>query len=136
MAWTMLLPLAASVAMLVGGTSLGRRLPPATAVRLMTATMLATALATGFVLAVAAFTVLAQLPTIAALGRWSVEALRTGDPISVSAGVAAGKAPATWPRPGVIRGGAGVLTEQQSLWGTVSHEEITINDDTHATQLE
>jgi len=26
-----------------------------------------------------------------------------------------------------------VLTEQQSLWGTVSHEEITINDDTHAT---
>lgn len=90
MAWTMLLPLAASVAMLVGGTSLGRRLPPATAVRLMTATMLATALATGFVLAVAAFTVLAQLPTIAALGRWSVEALRTGDPISVSAGVAAG----------------------------------------------
>lgn len=29
-----------------------------------------------------------------------------------------------------------VLTEQQSLWGTVSHEEITINDDTHATQLE
>jgi len=29
-----------------------------------------------------------------------------------------------------------VVTEQQSLWGTVSHEEITINDDTHATQLE
>jgi len=28
-----------------------------------------------------------------------------------------------------------VLTEQQSLWGTVSHEEITINDDTHTTQL-
>ena len=29
-----------------------------------------------------------------------------------------------------------VLTEQQSLWGTVSHEEITINDDAQATQLE
>ncbi len=26
-----------------------------------------------------------------------------------------------------------VVTEQQSVWGTVSHEEITINDDTHAT---
>ncbi len=26
-----------------------------------------------------------------------------------------------------------VVTEQQSLWGTVSHEEIIINDDTHAT---
>jgi len=26
-----------------------------------------------------------------------------------------------------------VVTEQQSLWGTVSHEEITINDDTHTT---
>ncbi len=26
-----------------------------------------------------------------------------------------------------------VLTEQQSLWGTVSHEEITINDDTQTT---
>ena len=26
-----------------------------------------------------------------------------------------------------------VLTEQQSLWGTVSHEEITINDDAQAT---
>jgi len=29
-----------------------------------------------------------------------------------------------------------VITERQSLSGTVSHEEITINDDTHATQLE
>lgn len=90
MAWTMLLPLAASVAMVLGGTSLGRRLPPATAVRLLTATMLVTALTTGFVLSVAAFTVLAQLPAVAALGHWSVVALRTGDPVSVSAGVAAG----------------------------------------------
>lgn len=90
MAWTMLLPLAASVAMVLAGTSLGRRLPPATAVRLLTATMLVTALTTGFVLSVAAFTVLAQLPAVATLGRWSVVALRTGDPVSVSAGVAAG----------------------------------------------
>ncbi len=29
-----------------------------------------------------------------------------------------------------------VVTEQQSLWGTVSHEGITINDDTHATHQE
>ena len=90
MAWAMLLPLAASAVMWASATSLGSSLPPATAVRLLTATMLVTALGTGFVLAVAAFTVLAQLPTIAALGRWSVEVLRTGDPISVSAGVAAG----------------------------------------------
>ncbi len=26
-----------------------------------------------------------------------------------------------------------VLTEQQSFWGTVSQEEITINNDTYAT---
>lgn len=90
MAWTMLAPLAASAVMWASGTSLGRLLPPATAVRLVTATMLVIALATGFVLAVAAFTVLAQLPSIAALGRWSVQALRHGNPVSVSVGTAAG----------------------------------------------
>jgi len=74
------------------GASLGRRLPPATAVRLLTATMLVTSLATGFVLAVAAFTVLAQLPVVATIGRWSVEVIRHGDPINVSAGTAAGVA--------------------------------------------
>jgi len=90
MAWTMLLPLAASAVMWASGNSLGRRLPPANAVRLLTATMLIVALATGFVLAVAAFTVLAQLPSVAALGRWSVEVLRHGDPVNASVGTAAG----------------------------------------------
>ncbi len=42
--------------------SLGRLLPPATAVRLLTVTALVTALSTGFVLSVAAFVALAQLP--------------------------------------------------------------------------
>ena len=49
----MLLPLVVSVLLGASAPRLGRRLPPATAVRLLTAAMLVTALATGFVLAVA-----------------------------------------------------------------------------------
>jgi hypothetical protein len=85
-------PLATGVAMWLLGARLGGQLPPATAVRLLTVTMLVTALATGFVLAVAAFTVLAQVPVIATMGRWSVAVLRTGDMIPTPAGALAGVA--------------------------------------------
>jgi Zn-dependent protease with chaperone function len=84
------LPLVASAVLWTVGGRVGRRLPPATAVRLLTVTMLVTALATGFVLAVAAFVVIAQIPTIATIGRWSVAVLRSGDSIPTAAGAVAG----------------------------------------------
>jgi Zn-dependent protease with chaperone function len=84
------LPLVASAVLWIVGSRLGGRLPPATAVRLLTVTMLVTALATGFVLSVAAFVVLAQVPTIATMGRWSVAVLRSGDTIPTAAGAVAG----------------------------------------------
>jgi peptidase M48-like protein len=86
------LPLVASLVLWCAGMPLGTRLPPATAVRLLTLTMLVTALATGFVLAVAAFTVVAQVPAIATIGRWSVAVIRRGGTIPTAAGVAAGAA--------------------------------------------
>jgi len=78
----MTLPLAVSVLLGVSASGLGRRLPPGTAVRLLTAAMLVTALATGFVLAVAGVLVLAQIPLVAALGHW----LGSGLPVPVVAG--------------------------------------------------
>jgi len=82
----MTLPLAVSVLMGVSASRLGRRLPPATAVRLLTAAMLVTALATGFVLAVAGMLVLAQIPLVAALGHYSAHVLGSGLPVPVGAG--------------------------------------------------
>src|SRR5205085_1319155 len=63
--------------------------PPATAVRLLTAAMFVTALATGFVLAVAGVLVLAQIPLVAALGHYSARVLGSGLPVPVSAGTLA-----------------------------------------------
>jgi hypothetical protein len=72
------------------GGQLGRRLHPAVAVPLLTFTALATALATGFVLAVAAFDAMAMLAPVAQLGHWSAAAVRPGGPPSVVLGAAAG----------------------------------------------
>ena len=83
-------PLLASAALGLAGPRLGRALPPAAAVRLLTAAALVSALATGFALAVAAFTVLAQLPLAGALGHWSITALGAREPVSVLAGSVAG----------------------------------------------
>jgi Zn-dependent protease with chaperone function len=82
----MILPLVAGV--LLGGAApwLGRRLPPATAVRLLVAAMYVTALATGFVLAVAGLLVMAQIPLIAALGHWSASVVGAGLPVPVAVG--------------------------------------------------
>src|SRR4051794_5940584 len=82
----MTLPLLASVLLGASAARLGRRLPPATAVRLLTAAMLVTALATGFVLAAAGMLVLAQIPLVAALGHYSARALASGLPLPIAAG--------------------------------------------------
>ena len=86
----LVLPVAASAVLWVSAPRIGRRLPPATAVRLLTATMLVTALATGFVLAVVGLLVLAQLPLVAALGHWSARVLATGLPVPLAVGSLAG----------------------------------------------
>jgi Zn-dependent protease with chaperone function len=59
-------------------------------VRLLTTVALVTALATGFVLAVAALLAAAVLPPVAALGHWSAAALRAGGAVSITVGVVAG----------------------------------------------
>jgi Zn-dependent protease with chaperone function len=82
----MCLPLLSSVLLGAAASRLGRRLPPATAVRLLTAAMYVTALATGFVLAVAGVLVLAQIPLVAALGHWSARVVGSGLPVPVAAG--------------------------------------------------
>jgi Zn-dependent protease with chaperone function len=56
---------------------------------LLTAAMFVTALATGFVLAVAGTLVLAQIPLVAALGHYSARALGSGLPLPIAAGVLA-----------------------------------------------
>ena len=90
----MWVPLGASVLLCLFGTRLGRWLPPATAVRLLTPAVLLSAVASGFVLAVAGFAVLARVPVVAALGHWSVAGVRGADPVPVAAGVLAGLAAA------------------------------------------
>jgi Zn-dependent protease with chaperone function len=82
----MALPLVISVLLGASASRVGRWLPPGTAVRLLTGAMLVTALATGFVLAVAGLLVLAQIPLAAALGHYSARALGAGMPVPVAAG--------------------------------------------------
>src|SRR5674476_681412 len=72
------------------GARLGRWLPPATAVRLLSLAAVVTALSTGFVLSIAAFLVLARAPAIATLGHWSTATVSLDDPIPPSAGLLAG----------------------------------------------
>lgn len=85
----MVLPFA--VAVLFAGVvrRLARLLPPAHAVRLVSAIGLVIAVATGFVAAVAAFTFLAQTSRLAALGDWSARSLRRIDPMSPALGTLA-----------------------------------------------
>jgi len=84
---SVLVPFAASLLLAVAGARIGRRLPPATATRLLTAACLTTALATGFVLAVVGFVLLAPLPVFAAAGHWSLAAVRDDDPLPPGAGL-------------------------------------------------
>ncbi|WP_018505491.1 M56 family metallopeptidase [Parafrankia discariae] len=82
-----LTPFVTSLLLAVGGGWLGRRLRPAAATRLLTAACLVTALATGFVLSVVAFTLLAPIPTLAAFGHWSATVVRGHDPLPATAGL-------------------------------------------------
>ena len=83
----MALTIAVSLLFAVTGPTLGRRLPPALATRVLVAGSLAVGVSTIFVLAVVAFTWVGQLPEIAALGPWSRVALRGADPIPDTAAI-------------------------------------------------
>ena len=87
------LPLVANALLAATGPWLARRLPPRSAVRLLTFAMLATAAGSGLVLAVLGLLLVAQQPLVAALGHWSTAALRTSQPvpawIALPAGVTA-----------------------------------------------
>ena len=74
-----LIPVAASIVLAVASGGLSRRLAPAVAVPLLTLLALATSLATGVVLCVAAFGAVAQLPFLAERAGWSGGALAAGD---------------------------------------------------------
>ncbi|KJE23663.1 Peptidase family M48 [Frankia torreyi] len=82
-----LVPFVTSLLLAAGGGWLGRRLPPAAATRLLTAACLVTALATGFVLSVVAFTLLAPMPVLVAVGHWSTAVVRGHDPLPATAGL-------------------------------------------------
>lgn len=74
-------PLLGAVMLGLGSGPLSRLLPPATAARALAGSAGLVAAATSFVLGVLAFTLLGTLPPVAALGRWSVEALSAADPV-------------------------------------------------------
>jgi hypothetical protein len=86
MTTAMCLPLAASVVLWASARRIGRRLPPTSAVPLLTAAALVTALGTGFILSVAGALVLAQVPIVAALGHWSAAALGSDLPLPLALG--------------------------------------------------
>ncbi len=75
-----LVPFAVSAALAAGSGWLARRLAPGLAAPLLTLLALATSLATGIVLCLAAFGAAAQLPPLAEYGGWSAGALRPGQP--------------------------------------------------------
>jgi Zn-dependent protease with chaperone function len=65
-----LVPFACSLLLALTARGLARRLNPAVAAPLLTLTALAISLATGIVLSLAGFTVLARIPLVATLGGW------------------------------------------------------------------
>lgn len=74
-----LIPVAASVMLALASGGLSRHLAPATAVPLLTLLALATSLATGLALCLAAFGAVAQLPFLADRAGWSVGVLAPGN---------------------------------------------------------
>jgi Zn-dependent protease with chaperone function len=74
-----LVPVAASVMLALASGSLSRHLAPAFAVPLLTLLALATSLATGLVLCLAAFGAVAQLPFLANRAGWSSGVLAPGN---------------------------------------------------------
>jgi len=84
-----LIPLAASVLLALTSGILSRRLSPGVAVALLTLLALATSVATGIVLCLAAFSALARQPLVAAAGGWSRATWRSWDQLPVGWGVLA-----------------------------------------------
>jgi Zn-dependent protease with chaperone function len=84
-----LVPFACSLLLALTATPLSRRLSPAAAAPLLTLTALATSLATGIVLCLAGFTVLARVPLIASLGGWPDDRLHAWTELPAACGVAA-----------------------------------------------
>src|ERR1700744_1945479 len=84
-----LVPFACSLLLALTATALSRRLSPAVATPLLTLTALVTSLATGIVLSLAGFTVLARLPVVAALGGGPRHRLQARGQLPTGWGVAA-----------------------------------------------
>jgi hypothetical protein len=80
-----LVPFVGAALLAALGERLGRLLPPASAVRLLTTAAFTSALGMGLVLAATALTVLGQLPAAAA-GHWSAAVLRQSDPLPAYTG--------------------------------------------------
>ena len=81
----MFLPAAVSAGLWLTAAPVARRLPPATAVPLLTLAGLLTALSSGAVLAVAAFLVLARMPVVAVVGHLVARDARGDGPCPVVA---------------------------------------------------
>ncbi|HKD97362.1 MAG TPA: M48 family metalloprotease [Micromonosporaceae bacterium] len=73
--------LACTAVLALAGPAVARSVHPATATRLLVPVGLAAAMASAFALAVAAFTLVGQLPEIAEMGEWSPAALRADTPV-------------------------------------------------------
>jgi Zn-dependent protease with chaperone function len=86
------LPLLAAAVLGASAPGLSRGLPPATAARLLAISGAVIAAATSFVLAVLAFTLVAELAPIARLGSWSTTALDAANPVPDFTSVVAGAA--------------------------------------------
>lgn len=69
------IPVLTSLLLGLGAPWVGARLPPGSAVKALAPTAFLTAMATGFSLSMVAFTALARIPFIAALGQWSAGTL-------------------------------------------------------------
>ncbi len=89
-----LIPLAASVLVALTSGGLSRRLSPRVAASLLTLLALATSVATGIVLCLAAFSALARQPFIAAVGGWSGRTWRPWGQLPAGWGVLAAAAAA------------------------------------------
>jgi hypothetical protein len=85
---SLLAVLALTAAFAVAGPVIARRVHPALAIRMLVPASIAIAAASTFALAVAAFTLIGQVPEIAELGPWSPTALRADTPIPATAATA------------------------------------------------
>jgi Zn-dependent protease with chaperone function len=84
-----LIPVAVSVLLALTSGALSRRLSPRVAAPLLTLLALATSLATGIVLCLAAFSTLARQPFVAAAGGWSGARLQSWAHLPLSGGILA-----------------------------------------------